>query len=206
MGIWASISLEMLCISYFAIRLCHELLITDNKSFCKDLNHVIYATILLVTLLDIIAYTLLFMFLDIEKYPLILRWTRPLRPFLLVNFHESKDIRRAFKNISSSLIDIFYVALLLFCSVLLFSIMGTKLFGHKEMTKRNEETYFVELLESCWDLYVLITTANNPDITIKAYETSRLYMFLSVFLAVAYSSFKSNLMQEVKDSVDIKRD
>jgi two pore calcium channel protein 3 len=38
------------------------------------------------------------------------------------------------------------------------------------------EAYFPTFLESYWDLYVLATTANSPDIMMPAYEENPWYV------------------------------
>lgn len=68
-------------------------------------------------------------------------------------------------------------------------------------------------------MYVLVTTANNPNVMMPALERSRwaalffvtyliinLYMFMSVFLAVVYNQFRCNLKQEVKEAKERKED
>merc|ERR1719242_2376681 len=210
--------MEMMCIVYFALRFCHEMLLTEFWKFWKDFNHIIHASILSLITFDMLLYTAVIFITGDQQNILATRWTRALRPFILLNFSESRQIRAAFKNISNSCQDIFYVLVLLLCSVGLFSLMAMKLFGPKEITKINGQPYFANFLESCWDLYVLITTANNPDITIPSYKISRwymlffiayllinLYMFMSVFLAVAYGAYKSNLINEAKHSDMLKK-
>jgi two pore calcium channel protein 3 len=42
--------------------------------------------------------------------------------------------------------------------------------------KVSGEAYFPTFLESYWDLYVLATTANSPDIMMPAYEENPWYV------------------------------
>jgi two pore calcium channel protein 3 len=106
------------------------------------------------------------------------------------------------------------VLFLFAASVALFALMAFKLFGAKnQLTKVGGKPYFHNYLESAWDLYVLVTTANHPDIMMPAYEVSRwfalffvaflvvnLYIFINVFLAVVYNRFRSNLKLEVVEN------
>ena len=70
------------------------------------------------------------------------------------------------------------------------------------MVKINNEPYFENFPDSFWDLFVLVTASNSPDIMMPAYDRNRLYsiffvtfliinlyMFMAVFLAVVYNRF-----------------
>ena len=54
---WITIIIEIVCLSYFIFRFCHEMLFTQLKSFWTDPSHVRYATILILTVIDIVIYT-----------------------------------------------------------------------------------------------------------------------------------------------------
>ena len=126
---WVTTIIEFVCLSFFIFRFCHELLFTDFKTFWKDTKHIMYASILLLTAIDILTYTIIVEVTGDQNHPAAVRWTRPLRPFLIVNFPESRQIRRAYRNIRNTIPDIFYVVVLLFSSVALFSLMAVKLFS-----------------------------------------------------------------------------
>ena len=98
--------------------------------------------------------------------------------------------------------------------------MAFKLFGSEKLEREGAGSeskigYFDGFLESYWQLFVLVTTANSPDVMIPAYERSRwsaiffivyivlnLYLFMSVFLAVVYNQFKENLKKEVRENTE----
>ena len=54
---------------------------------------------------------------------------RAVRPFLIINFPEPRQIRRAIRNIRNTLPNILNVIVLLFASVAVFSLMAMKLLG-----------------------------------------------------------------------------
>ena len=114
--------------------------------------------------------------------------------------------------------EISSVLVLFLLVILLFAIMFYKLFKDKGMVKVEGGPYFANFFDSYWDLYVLVTTANSPDIMMPAYdqiafysiffivfETVCLYVFMSIFLAVVYNNYRKNLKEEVKEALERKK-
>ncbi|CAB4055436.1 TPCN3 [Lepeophtheirus salmonis] len=141
-----------------------------------------------------------------------IRFSRPLRPLFFVNFPEGRQIRQAFRNIRRTLPEIFRVLVLLMLSIAIFTLMGYKLFCQKNLVKANGSPYFMNYFDTLWDMYVLVTSANNPDVMMPAYDYSRwyavffltyivltLYIFMNVVLAVIYNNYKRNLRNEITD-------
>lgn len=211
---WVTITLEFSCVMFFMGRLFHEMMVcVSAKVFWKDTKHVTNAFIILITIVDICVYVAMNQ-AGSSLRPL--RISRPLRPFLLVNFPEARQIRRAFRTIRRSLPDLSNVLILFLASLTLFSLMAVKLFERRGL---NEGRYFSDFFDSFWQLYVLVTTANSPDIMMPAYNANRayifffvafllvnLYLFMRVFLAVIYKSYKDNLKLEVKEAVELRRE
>ena len=71
------------------------------------------------------------------------------------------------------------VLFLFFANVALFALMAFKLFGGEKFKRENSDGgtssvgYFDSFPDSFWQLYVLVTTANSPDVMIPAYERSK---------------------------------
>ena len=96
--------------------------------------------------------------------------------------------------------------------------MGYKLFKDRGFTKVDGKSpYFTNFFDTYWDLYVLVTTANSPDIMMPAYDVASyysiffivfevvcIYIFMSIFLAVVYNNYRKNLKMEVKEIVERK--
>ena len=203
---WVTVIVEFFCISFFLYRFIHEVLFTETKTFWTDIKHVTLCVIILLIVLDIVIYTAL----AEAGYGEIIRWSRPLRPFVIVNFTDCRQVRQGFRNIRQTLPEVMNVLFLFFANTALFALMAYKLFG----SKAEDTGYFSNYFESMWDLYVLVTTANHPDIMMPAirkqkwaalfficYLIINLYMFMSVFLAVVYNRFRCNLKNEVKESL-----
>ncbi|XP_059973175.1 two pore calcium channel protein 1-like isoform X2 [Mesoplodon densirostris] len=167
----------------------------------------------LLTLIDLITYG------SLEAVNIHgVRWSRALRPVFLINFPESRQIRRAFRSIRNTLPDILYVFLLFIFSMLIFSLMALKLFGDRGLKTVEGLPYFTNILDIAFELYVLVTTANSPDVMMPAYEFNwwyslyfityiiiNTYIFMSVFLAVVYNNYRKHLKNEIRTLAYLKR-
>ena len=74
------------------------------------------------------------------------------------------QVRRAFRNIRNTVPEIINVLILFIFSIALFTLLAFKLFEYRELNYRTGEDYFVNYGDAFFDLYVLVTTANSPDI------------------------------------------
>ena len=77
------ILVEIFCLGFFLFRLAHEYLFSQRKVFWRDAKHLMVLTILTLTVLDICIFTGL-----AETGIQSIRWSRPLRPLLIVNIPE----------------------------------------------------------------------------------------------------------------------
>ncbi|EDQ84309.1 uncharacterized protein MONBRDRAFT_30365 [Monosiga brevicollis MX1] len=130
---------------------------------------------------------------------------RMVRPLFLVDAYYAASIRRVVLrifNTSVGVVDMFMLLLvyILVCAVISYQYFSpTKLFHNQ---KSNGDPYFSSFDESFVSLFVAITTANYPDVSLFAFHNDRsagiffvLYMFfgvyfiLSLFLAVVYNTF-----------------
>ncbi|XP_008939639.1 PREDICTED: two pore calcium channel protein 1-like, partial [Merops nubicus] len=127
-------------------------------------------------------------------------------------------IRRAFRSIRNTLPEITYVFLLFMFSLLMFSLMALKLFGERNLRTAEGLPYFRNYLDIVFDLYVLVTTANSPDVMMPAFDFSswyalffiafviiNTYIFMSLFLAVVYNNYKKHLKNEIRQLAHMKR-
>ncbi|XP_069024306.1 two pore segment channel 3 [Embiotoca jacksoni] len=210
---WATMLVELLCLLIFTLRLVHYAKVIPGDKFWKDPKNICIIVILMLTLVDMIIYGAL-----IAANCYGVRWSRLLRPLLLVNVTEGRQLRRAFRSIRNALPQILLVLVLFMFSVLIFSLMALKLLGKRDLKTIDGAPYFTNYLEIVFDLYVLVTTANSPDIMMPAYNASfvfaiffilyilvNTYIFMSVFLAVVYNNYKKYLKEEVRQLVRAKR-
>ncbi|KAG8550314.1 hypothetical protein GDO81_026646 [Engystomops pustulosus] len=204
---------EVFCLLAFFGRLVHFSKVTPRNVFWKDTKNICVMVTIFLNLIDLIIYGSLI----VAHIPSV-RWSRVLRPIYLVNFAESRQIRRAFRSIRNTLPEILYVFLLFMFSVLIFSLMAQKLFESRNFITAEGEPYFQSFLEGVFNLYVLVTTANSPDVMMPAYDFSgwyaiffiayiilNTYIFMSVFLAVVYNNYRKHLKNEIRKLAYMKR-
>ncbi|KAF2897307.1 hypothetical protein ILUMI_08868 [Ignelater luminosus] len=125
------------------------------------------------------------------------RVTRALRPIFLVDTRACGGVRRFIRQILQSLppiLDMLALLLFLVCS---YALLGYFLFGHLP-----SDPYFKTLSDSFVSMFVLLTTANFPDVMMPSYAISKwyaaffisyistvLYVLMNLMLAVVYETF-----------------
>ncbi|GBM49311.1 Two pore calcium channel protein 1 [Araneus ventricosus] len=212
---WVTMSVEFACILFYLFRLLHCASFLPAETFCRDKKNILVLASIILTAIDMSCYIGL---VNSGYGNIAYRFSRPLRPLFIVNFSESKQVRRAFRNIRKTLPDILNVLILFFLSISLFSLMAQKLFQKRELKYPDGKPYFSNYLDIYFQLYVLVTTANNPDIMMPAYDSNRwfaiffiayliicLYIFMNIFLAVVYNNYRKHLKNEVRKLVYMKR-
>uniref|UniRef100_H2MDU1 Ion transport domain-containing protein n=1 Tax=Oryzias latipes TaxID=8090 RepID=H2MDU1_ORYLA len=210
---WATMLVELFCLLAFTLRMGHYAKVIPRDKFWKDPKNLCVIATLVLTLTDMVIYGAL---KAADCYGV--RWSRVLRPLLLINVTEGRQLRRAFRSIRNALPQIFYVFLLFMFSILLFSLMALKLLGKRDLKTIDGKPYFTNYMDIVFDLYVLVTTANSPDVMMPAYNANvgfaiffilyiliNTYIFMSVFLAVVYNNYKKYLKEEVRQLVRAKR-
>ncbi|GFQ78929.1 two pore calcium channel protein 1 [Trichonephila clavata] len=212
---WVTMCVEFACVLFYLFRLFHCASFLPVETFCRDKKNIMLLVAIVLTAIDMSCYIGL---VNTGYESFAYRWSRPLRPIFMVNFSEYKQIRRAFRNIRKTLPDIINVLVLVFLVICLFSLMGQKLFQKRELKYPDGTPYFDNYLDIFFQLYVLVTTANNPDIMMPAYDSNRwyalffiayiiicLYIFMNIFLAVIYNNYRKHLKNEVRKLVYMKR-
>uniref|UniRef100_A0A8C6YHD3 Two pore calcium channel protein 1-like n=1 Tax=Nothoprocta perdicaria TaxID=30464 RepID=A0A8C6YHD3_NOTPE len=205
--------IEVLCLLVFSVRLMHFAKVTPRNVFWKDTKNICVMVAILMSLTDLAIFGALRIY-NVRS----VRWSRIVRPIFLINFAESRQIRRAFRSIRNTFPEITYVFLLFMFSVLMFSLMALKLFGERNLQTAEGLPYFTNYLEIVFDLYVLVTTANSPDVMMPAFDFSwwyalffityviiNTYIFMSVFLAVVYNNYRKHLKNEIRKLAYMKR-
>ncbi|KAH7941935.1 hypothetical protein HPB49_018590 [Dermacentor silvarum] len=208
--------IEFICLSFYTFRLAQAASFSRAEVFWKDPKNLVVIGVVGVTLIDMVIFSAMEMG---GLAGMGIRCTRPLRPFLMVNFAENKQVRRAVRNIRNTLKEIIYALILLFMSIALFSLLALKLFQRRSLFYPDGRPYFKDYFDIYFSLYVLITTANHPDVMMPAYNDNSwfalffvvytlicLYIFMNIILAVIYYNYRENLKVEVQNMVGVKRD
>lgn len=125
------------------------------------------------------------------------RITRALRPIFLVDCRYCGAVRRNLRQIFQSLPPFTDILVLLLFFMVIFSILGFYLFS-----PNGSDPYFNTLENSLVSLFVLLTTANFPDVMMPAYSQNRasciffivylsieLYFIMNLLLAVVFDTF-----------------
>ncbi|KAM9495023.1 two pore segment channel 3 [Clarias gariepinus] len=211
--LWTTSVIELLCLMVFSARLIHYAKVIPRCVFIRDPKNICIIVTITLCVVDLGVYAVLRL-----CGHWAVRWSRVLRPLLLINITEGRQLRRAFRSIRNALPQILVVFFLFIFSLLMFSLMALKLLGKRNLKTIDGAPYFTDYLEIVFDLYVLVTTANSPDVMMPAYNYSSFfaiffilyiiintYTFMSVFLAVVYNNYKKYLKEEVRQLVRAKR-
>ena len=217
--------IEGLLLAFFSFRLFQLYKAQGAENF-KTAKNIIFILCICLTILDMVIYLVLRQVDNINVRPGdqnldrrgVFRFLRVLRPAFIICSEEKQTIRRAVKNIWNTIPDIITILLLLVGSILLFGLMAFKLFKARNF-EGAPEYYFKTYWDSFYDLYVLMTTANSPDVFMPAYNSSDgwmiffiifiildTYIFMNLFLAVIYNNYKQNVHADVSESVSSKHD
>ncbi|XP_040579006.1 two pore channel protein 1 [Lepeophtheirus salmonis] len=124
------------------------------------------------------------------------RVTRALRPIFIIDNHYCWGVRRFIRQILQSLPPIFDMMGLIVFVMIIYSVFGFYLFS--DWDPDNFQTF----VQSFVSLFVLLTTANYPDVMMKSYHKSfwsstffisylsiNLYILMNLMLAVVYDTF-----------------
>ncbi|KAM9078499.1 two pore channel protein 2 isoform 3-T4 [Megaptera novaeangliae] len=146
---------EALCLLVFAADVSVKSYLVGWAQFQKNPWLLAYLVVLLVSLVDWIVSLSL-----VCQEPVQVR--RLLRPFFLMQ--NSSMMKKTLKCIRCSLPEMASVGLLLAIHLCLFTVLGLLLFpGEKD---RERLAHFRSLPEALTSLLVLLTTANNPDVSL----------------------------------------
>lgn len=182
-------SLELLCLSIMAVELLMKVRWMGIRPFFSHPRTVIKLVVVITMILESLVVLL--------RQTSHFRITRALRPIFLIDNHYCKGVRRVVRQILQSLPPILDMLTLLLFFMLIFSILGFYLFSSDP-----NNPHFSTLQGSFVNLFILLTTANFPDVMLPAYAKSKwsalffivfliinLYFLMNLMLAVVYETF-----------------
>ena len=128
------------------------------------------------------------------------RLTRALRPVFLIENHFMTGVRRFLRQLFESLPPILDIMGLTLFMITIYSVLGFYLLGPTKYSSGSP--YFQSLSDSMLNLFVLLTTANFPDIMMPSYNENmaytlffisylsiNLYFLMNLMLTVVYKTF-----------------
>ena len=118
-----------------------------------------------------------------------LRLTRILRPLFVIDNYYSAGARRVLRQIAQSFFPILDMLLLLLFFIFMFAIIGFYTFSSSSV-----DPNFSTLHDSIISLFVLITTANYPDVMMPSYSKNRWAFVFFVIYLVFGLYFLQNLL------------
>lgn len=182
-------TLELLALGVIAVELVLKLRWTGWGTVVRHKRTAVKVAALLVMILEAVV-----VLIRRESH---FRVTRALRPIFLVDTRACGNVRRFIRQILQSLPPILDMLGLLMFFVCSYALLGYFLFSH-----HHTNLYFRTLADSFVSMFVLLTTANFPDVMMPSYAISKwnaiffisyisivLYVLMNLMLAVVYETF-----------------
>ncbi|XP_030850086.1 two pore calcium channel protein 2-like [Strongylocentrotus purpuratus] len=224
--------IEFACLLIFLYDVCTKIYLIGFSELRKSKWLVAYLVVMAFSLID---WLVTINFVCDELY----RIRRFLRPFFLIQ--NSQLMKKTVRSIKNTMPKVASVILLLLIHIYFFTMFGMLLFPrpdgdlkpsvlHNKTSNQtslivNDTTivdsrifqegmqHFASIGESFMSLLVLLTTANNPDVTMPAYQNNRfyalyfiiflgigLYLFFNMLTAVIYNEFRGYLITSMQSS------
>uniref|UniRef100_A0A671MTJ4 Two pore calcium channel protein 1-like n=1 Tax=Sinocyclocheilus anshuiensis TaxID=1608454 RepID=A0A671MTJ4_9TELE len=189
LDVYVHATLELLALAMVAFELCMKLRWLGFHTFIRHKRTIVKSCVLFIQFIEAIVV--------LVRQTSHLRVTRALRPIFLVDCRYSGAVRRNLRQIFQSLPPFIDILLLLLFFMVIFAILGFCLFS-----ANTADPYFSTLENSIVSLFVLLTTANFPDVMMPAYSKNRwsciffivylsieLYFIMNLLLAVVFDTF-----------------
>lgn len=189
LDVYVHATLELLALVMVAFELCMKLRWLGFHTFIRHKRTMVKTCVLLLQFVEAIVV--------LVRQTSHMRVTRALRPIFLVDCRYCGAVRRNLRQIFQSLPPFIDILLLLLFFMVIFAILGFCLFS-----TNTADPYFNTLENSLVSLFVLLTTANFPDVMMPAYSKNRwscvffivylsieLYFVMNLLLAVVFDTF-----------------
>lgn len=189
LDIYVHATLELLTLAFVVFELSMKMRWLGCHTFLRHRRTMLKSCVLLVQFVEAIVVLI--------RQTSHVRVTRALRPIFLVDCRYCGAVRRNLRQIFQSLPPFIDILLLLLFFMVIFAILGFYLFSSNP-----SDPYFSTLENSLVSLFVLLTTANFPDVMMPAYSHNRwsciffivylsieLYFIMNLLLAVVFDTF-----------------
>ncbi|KAJ8711256.1 hypothetical protein PYW07_008498 [Mythimna separata] len=187
--VWAHGTIELLALTVIGVELHLKLKWIGWGTILKHKRTMIKGITLLIMVLEAVVV--------LCRQSSHFRVTRALRPIFLVDTRHCGGVRRFIRQILQSLPPIIDMLGLLMFFVATYSLLGYYLFS-----EHVDNGHFQTISDSFVSMFVLLTTANFPDVMMPSYAKSKwyavffilyiitvLYVLMNLMLAVVYETF-----------------
>ncbi|KAI5634199.1 ion transport protein domain-containing protein [Phthorimaea operculella] len=187
--VWAHGTIELLALSVIGVELHLKLKWIGWSTILKHKRTMLKGVTLLIMVLEAVVV--------LCRQSSHFRVTRALRPIFLVDTRHCGGVRRFIRQILQSLPPIVDMLGLLMFFVVTYSLLGYYLFS-----EHIDNGHFKTISDSFVSMFVLLTTANFPDVMMPSYAKSKwyalffilyiitvLYVLMNLMLAVVYETF-----------------
>ncbi|XP_053136335.1 two pore channel protein 1 isoform X2 [Hemicordylus capensis] len=189
LGIYVHATLELLALAVVVFELLMKMRWLGFHTYIRHKRTVVKTCVLLLQLVEAIVV--------LVRQTSHVRVTRALRCIFLVDCRYCGAVRRNLRQVFQSLPPFMDILLLLLFFMVIFAILGFYLFSPNK-----SDPYFSTLENSLVNLFVLLTTANFPDVMMPSYARSswsciffivylsiELYFIMNLLLAVVFDTF-----------------
>ncbi|XP_066467222.1 two pore channel protein 1 [Tiliqua scincoides] len=189
LGIYVHATLELLALGVVVFELAMKMRWLGFRTYIRHKRTMVKSCVLVLQFIEAIVV--------LVRQTSHVRITRALRCIFLVDCRYCGAVRRNLRQIFQSLPPFIDILLLLFFFMVIFAILGFYLFSPNK-----SDPYFNTLENSLMNLFVLLTTANFPDVMMPSYARSRwscvffiiylsieLYFIMNLLLAVVFDTF-----------------
>ncbi|XP_068937695.1 two pore channel protein 1 isoform X4 [Petaurus breviceps papuanus] len=205
LGIYVHATLELFALMVVVFELCMKMRWLGFHTFIRHKRTMVKTVVLLVQFVEAIVV--------LVRQTSHVRVTRALRCIFLVDCRYCGAVRRNLRQIFQSLPPFIDILLLLLFFMVIFAILGFYLFSPNP-----SDPYFNTLENSIVSLFVLLTTANFPDVMMPSYSRSpwsciffivylsiELYFIMNLLLAVVFDTFNDIEKRKFKSLLLHKR-
>ncbi|XP_051032495.1 two pore channel protein 1 [Phodopus roborovskii] len=205
LGIYVHATLELFALMVVVFELCMKLRWLGFHTFVRHKRTMLKTSVLVVQFIEAIVV--------LVRQTSHMRVTRALRCIFLVDCRYCGGVRRNLRQIFQSLPPFMDILLLLLFFMIIFAILGFYLFSTNP-----SDPYFNTLENSIVNLFVLLTTANFPDVMMPSYSRSswsciffivylsiELYFIMNLLLAVVFDTFNDIEKRKFKSLLLHKR-
>uniref|UniRef100_A0ABM5F2I7 Two pore channel protein 1 isoform X1 n=1 Tax=Pogona vitticeps TaxID=103695 RepID=A0ABM5F2I7_9SAUR len=189
LGIYIHATLELLALTVVVFELSMKMRWLGFHTYIRHKRTMVKTCVLLLQFIEAIVV--------LVRQTSHVRITRALRCIFLVDCRYCGAVRRNLRQIFQSLPPFIDILLLLLFFMVIFAILGFYLFSPNK-----SDPYFNTLENSLVNLFVLLTTANFPDVMMPSYSRNpwscvffivylsiELYFIMNLLLAVVFDTF-----------------